>query len=331
MTPPPLRVAAFVGVDERGENITFGMADDMIVSQPAINQETAIIAGGAVAAIAVLAALCCLWFFCFVLKRKRKEQAARAKLQKINNTGVSKRNITSPTMASVLGIQPTPQPNTAKFSNVLKGMNPALVKAPRPTLRNPRMSVALSAYKSSSAFKPTGVRTIRQNLIEETPAEVETDTIIPVEEPAEKAVAFEDEVEEMNEDEVVQDTEDDDYVDEDDAVAGVQKRAVKGVAVSGGTSVVQKAKHAPDTEASTGLSEQRKLIVGKGVILQEHVQKQTIKLRRVSHVKGDKDMTAIRQYRPSMASREGYQPQRPISYAFTATVSRTLVKTETDS
>ena len=314
------------------------MADDVVVSQPAINQETAIIAGGAIAAIAVLAALCCLWFFCFVLKRKRKEQAARAKLQEINKSSISKRNITSPTMASVLGIQITPQPTTAKFSNVLKGMNPALVKAPRPTLRNPRMSVALSAYKSSSAFKPTGVRTIRQNLIEETPAEVETDTIIPVEEPAEKAVAFEDEVEEMNEDEVVQaaeeeaeDADADDYVDEDDAVAGVQKRAVKGVAVSGSKHIVQKAKHAPDTDASTGMSEQRKLIVGKGAILEEHVQKQTIKLRRVSHVKGDKDMTAIRQYRPSMAYREGYQPQRPISYAFTATVSRTLVKTETDS
>lgn len=331
MTPPPQRFAALVMVDENGMNVSFVQDEDAIVPPSAINQEVAIIAGGAIAALALLAALCCLWFFCFVVKRRRKEKAARSKLQKINN-GVSKRNVTAPSMATVLGIQAAQPARAATFSNVLKSMNPALVKAPRASvaMRNPRMSLALAAYKNTSSFRPTGVRTMKQSLIEEEPAEVQTDNITEhdvigvVSEEAEEEKLVED-VHEEAEEARVEDTEDetpedDDYVDEDDAVASGARSRVTGAAVSNSRTLTQKVKNTPDSEASTGMTEQKKLVIGKGALLQEQVQKQTIKLRRVSHVKGDKDITAVRQHRPSA---------RPVSYAFTATVSRTLVKTDT--
>lgn len=312
-------------VDENGMNVSF-VQDDVAAAAPSsINQEVAIIAGGAIAALAILAALCCLWFFCFVVKRRRKEKAARLKLQKINN-GVSKRNVTAPSMATVLGIQAAQPARAATFSTVLKSMNPALVKAPRASvaMRNPRMSIALAAYKNTSSFRPTGVRTMKQSLIEEVPEEVQTESITEheaigvVSEEAEEERVEEETAEDIPEEE--EEAEDDDYVDEDDAVASGTRRGVTGVAVSHNGALTQKVKNTPDSEASTGMTEQKKLVIGKGALLQEHVQKQTIKLRRVSHVKGDRDLTAVRQHRPSA---------RPVSYAFTATVSRTLVKTDT--
>ena len=307
-------------------NVSF-VQDDVAAAAPsAINQEVAIIAGGAIAALAILAALCCLWFFCFVVKRRRKEKAARSKLQKINN-GVSKRNVTAPSMATVLGIQASQPARAATFSTVLKSMNPALVKAPRASvaMRNPRMSIALAAYKNTSSFRPTGVRTMKQSLIEEVPEEVQTESIteheaigVVSEEAEDERVEEEKPTEDIPEEE--EEAEDDDYVDEDDAVASGTRRGVTGVAVSHNGALTEKAKNTPDSEASTGMTEKKKLVIGKGALLQEQVQKQTIKLRRVSHVKGDRDLTAVRQHRPSA---------RPVSYAFTATVSRTLVKTDT--
>ena len=307
-------------------NVSFVQDDVAAVAPSAINHEVAIIAGGVIAALAILAALCCLWFFCFVVKRRRKEKAARSKLQKINN-GVSKRNVTAPSMATVLGIQAAQPARAATFSTVLKSMNPALVKAPRASvaMRNPRMSIALAAYKNTSSFKPTGVRTMKQSLIEEVPEEVQTESIaeheaigVVSEEAEEERVEEEKPTEDIPEEE--EEAEDDDYVDEDDAVASGTRRGVTGVAVSHNGALTQKVKITPDSEASTGMTEQKKLVIGKGALLQEQVQKQTIKLRRVSHVKGDRDLTAVRQHRPSA---------RPVSYAFTATVSRTLVKTDT--
>ena len=331
MTPPPQRFAGLVMMDENGMNVSFVQEDAAIVPPSAINTEAAIIAGGAIAALAVLAALCCLWFWCFVVKRRRKENAARAKLQKINN-GISKRNVTAPRMAAVLGIQAAQPARAPTFSNVLKSMNPALVKAPRASvaMRNPRMSLALAAYKNTSSFRPTGVRTItmKQSLIEEEPAEVQTETIteheaigvVSEEQNAEENINEVEEAVNIPDDEVEEAVEDDDYVDEDDAVDSVARRKITGVAVSNNRDLTQKVKNTPDSEASTGMTEQRKLVIGKGALLQEQVQKQTIKLRRVSHVKGDRDITAVRQHRPSA---------RPVSYAFTATVSRTLIKTDT--
>ena len=151
------------------------------------------------------------------------------------------------------------------------------------------------------------------------------------------------EVTEENDEKAVEEAaEEDDYVDEDDPVAAAAAGKVRGRSAEVGGKTHFKQKKTVETAAQP-LEEPRKLVIGKGAVVKEHVQKQTVMLRRVSKVRGDKELTALRQEtvrfaRPSMASRGLYEPQAShrnllgsgssTPYAFTATVSRVLVKEE---
>jgi hypothetical protein len=315
--------------------------------------------------------LCCcllgtLWF-CLARRRQReKEKKARERMNRksyVVASGKLKRTGPVTSVASTLGVKGGGDRAVAKsgvaMMSMFNSMNPALVKAQRGTMtpslggqRNPRMTMALASYKNTSAFKPTMVLSDRgsRGLLQEQ-EEVQTDSLVEdaaigIEEEDEGEVV-EENVEEAGE-EVVEDVvevaqeedeevvEEDDYVDEEDAVAAAAAGRVGGRAVSSGSERRYKQKKTAETAAQP-LEEPRKLVIGKGAVLKEQVQKQTVMLRRVSKVKGDKELTALRQdtvrfARPSMAGRGQYGPQSSnrnllsTPYAFTATVSRVIIK-----
>jgi hypothetical protein len=239
---------------------------------------------------------------------------------------------------------------------MFNNMNPALLKAKRGTMapsgqRNPRMTMALASYKNTSAFKPTMITESYtgggKGLLDE--KEEVDDTVIGIQEEAVEDVDNEVEVnmeeqeevsEEVSEEVDEEAADEDDYVDEEDSVAAAAAGRVRGQNANGGNKTHFKQKKAVETAAQP-LEEPRKLVIGKGAVMKEHVQTQTVMLRRVSKVRGDKELTALRQEtvrftRPSMAARGVYEPQASqrtllggnTSYAFTATVSRVLVKEE---
>jgi hypothetical protein len=124
--------------------------------------------------------------------------------------------------------------------------------------------------------------------------------------------------------------EDDDVVDEED-IAHVAPAAMRTNRLANPSpSYNQKTKN-PIAQAAEPPTELKQIVIGKGTLYQERVEKQTIQLRRVSKIKGDKDLTATRS-RPSMFMRRGYGPQSSRNllnpYEFTATVARTIVKKE---
>ena len=90
----------------------------------------------------------------------------------------------------------------------------------------------------------------------------------------------------------------------------------------------------PVSQAAEPPTELKQIVIGKGALFQERVEKQTIQLRRVSKIKGDKELSATRS-RPSMMLRSGYGPQSSRNllnpYEFTATVARTIVKKEDEA
>jgi hypothetical protein len=321
-TPLPVRVA---GLNDGAQLSSNQLKDDFTLQQEQqeeTNKNIAIIASSGVGAFLIILGLCCLWFCCVFLKRRKREKEARSKLNKKANDYRMK--VTSPKMSNVLGVQTPTQSKT--LSNVFKSMNPALVHATQPkNMRNTRMSVALSSYKNTNvtSFKPVAVRSIVEDkLIEEEPADYNEEEIIGVSE-YEEEEEIEQEVEQEQ-------TEEEDVVDEEESINNIQAKTVIGKSVTSGNTYTQKVKRTVESEVQP-LSEPRKLIIGKGALLQEQVEKQTVKLRRVSRVKGDKDLTATRQVsRPSAIAFGGYEPQRPQSYAFTATVSRTIVKSDTE-
>jgi hypothetical protein len=326
------------------------------------------IIGGAVGGGVLLC--CCLLgglWFCLARRRQReKEKRARERMNRksyVVASGKLKRTGPVTSVASTLGVKDGGAKGGAAMMSMFNSMNPALVKAKRGTMapglgvqRNPRMTMALASYKNTSAFKPTmilsdgGGRGLLQEKVEEVQTDslvddavigVEEDDVTGINEDDEEGV--EETAEEANEDivEVAQEeyeeaAEEDDYVDEEDAVAAAAAGRVGGRAVSSGSERRYKQKKTAETAAQP-LEEPRKLVIGKGAVLKEQVQKQTVMLRRVSKVKGDKELTALRQdtvrfARPSMAGRGQYGPQSSnrnllsTPYAFTATVSRVLIK-----
>lgn len=326
-TPLAIRVNGLVDGTQISSN---KLKDDFTLEQEQqeeTKKNVTIIASSSIGAFLIVLGLCCLWFCCVFLKRRKREKDARSKLNKKANDYRVK--VATPKMSNILGVQTPTQSKT--LSNVFKSMNPALVNAPQPkNIRNTRMSVALSAYKNTNvtAFKPVAVRSIAEDkLMEEEPSGYNEEEIIGVtEEQYQEEVEQE---EEQNEEEIETEQEED-VVDDEEAVNNVHAKTITGKSATSGNTYTQKVKRTVESEVQP-LSEPRKLIIGKGALLQEQVEKQTVKLRRVSRIKGDKDITAIRQVaRPSVVAFGGYEPQRPQSYAFTATVSRTIVKSDTE-
>lgn len=113
----------------------------------------------------------------------------------------------------------------------------------------------------------------------------------------------------------------DDEEDLEESLANAAPAKHRGLFVTNGAHTSIKTKHATESALAPPV-ENHTLVIGKGSLLEEMVQKQTVQLRRVSKVKGDRDLTAQRtQSIDRYARPSAIQP-----YAFTATVSRTLVK-----
>jgi hypothetical protein len=149
------------------------------------------------------------------------------------------------------------------------------------------------------------------------------------------------------------DAEDDDFVDEDEAIEGAVARGVAGRAVKGGGYLRSKQKKVAEAAAAPLPPEPKKLVIGRGALITEKVETQTVKLRRVSKIRGDKTTTEMRQAavgrfaRPSAAPTAAFNPTAVGSssrnmlgggrestaamtpYAFVATVARLQVKAET--
>jgi len=149
------------------------------------------------------------------------------------------------------------------------------------------------------------------------------------------------------------DAEDDDFMDEDEAVEGAAARGVAGRAVKGGGYLRSKQKKVAEAAAAPLPPEPKKLVIGRGALITEKVETQTVKLRRVSKIRGDKTTTEMRQAavgrfaRPSAAPTAAFNPTAVgassrnmlgggrestaamTPYAFVATVSRLQVKAET--
>jgi hypothetical protein len=324
----------------------------------------AAIGGGIGGFFALLAGLCCFWWFCVARRRRvAREQQARARLARQSKLAKVTRTGTAASVANTLGVAPkldpkkrigfAATPTATGMTNILGAMNPALVKTVAPAQGGRRMTMALAAYKNTSAFKPTGIRNPRQALLEEDAREVQTESLteevaIGIAEEDEEAEEVqesydtphaedvheedvgqpeysEEQTMDMNESAVEEETaedaaDEDDYVDEDEAVGAAGARKVGGNTASGGGWLSSKQKKTVESAVAPPV-ENKKLVIGRGAVLQEQVHTQTVKLRRVSKVRGDRDLTASRTRftRPSVAT----------PYAFTATVARTVVKTDT--
>ena len=188
------------------------------------------------------------------------------------------------------------------------------------------MSIALAAYRSPTAFKPMPLRSDNATLMSE--QEDVQDEAIGIQE--------EEETEEQQGEVNIEEHEDEageevnDVADEEDIAHIAPTPMRSNRLVNPSPSYSQKTKK-PIVQAAEPPTELKQIVIGKGAVYQERVEKQTIQLRRVSKIKGDKDLTATRS-RPSIFMRSGYAPQSSRNllnpYEFTATVARTIVKKE---
>jgi hypothetical protein len=220
------------------------------------------------------------------------------------------------------------------------------------------MTMALAAYKPKVLFKPARTGTLLETQEECDNRYLNDSITIPVEHGAEEQDADEEqgaeyEAEQDADEEQGAEYEAEQYAnegayagrgdtthesahesdqefdcDDPDSSAAKARSRIKGAAADSHGWLNSKFKK-PASQASAPPSEPRKLVIGRGALLEEQVEKQTIKLRRVSKVKGDKDLTALRAARNVRPSSVPTSLQRPVSYAFTATVSRTVVKKDT--
>lgn len=341
-TPRPISVLAFgesgTVVAAGQESIGVGAGPDTAEQEAATQQKFVVSVAAGAGAAALVFALCCGWLLCALRRRRQmREKKARAALaSKQQNIQHKSQNAT---VAATLGMK-TPAKQNALFRN----MNPALLTSPiQRETRGPRLSMALSAYKSPTSFRPQSVAsqhrqsTVVESLLEHPQTDEVEDAVIGIEEEPEDTGAakeYEEQTEE-NTEEIENDIEEteeeqDDYVDDDEDIATALTRKATGKHVDSAMTYAQRTKNSADS-ATTPPIESKKLVIGKGALLQEHVQRQTVQLRRVSKVRGDQHLTALRQQRPS--TRAGYAPQSSSRnllnpYEFTATVSRVIVKTD---
>jgi hypothetical protein len=89
--------------------------------------------------------------------------------------------------------------------------------------------------------------------------------------------------------------EDDDFMDEDEPVEGAAACGVGGRAVKGGGYLRSKQKRVAEAAAAPLPPEPKKLVIGRGALITEKVETQVVKLRRVSKIRGDKNLTEMRQ------------------------------------
>jgi len=273
--------------------------------------------------------LCALWLAFLIRSRRRERRAKQAAASRVLRNGLQRRPAAD--VASTMGVS-----SAASHNTLFRSLNPALLTATAASsdgtnkaARTARMTLALSAYKNTSAFKPVGIHTVSETArlapqmtedadlcaigiadddMADTDAVADNDIDINAVDAAEDAVAEDDDAAEDEE-------------DLEESLANAAPAKHRGLFVTNGTHTTIKTKHATESALAPPI-ENNTLVIGKGSLLEEMVQKQTVQLRRVSKVKGDRDLTAQRtQSIDRYARPSAIQP-----YAFTATVSRTLVK-----
>jgi hypothetical protein len=104
------------------------------------------------------------------------------------------------------------------------------------------------------------------------------------------------------------DAEDDDYMDEDEPVDAAVAAGVPGRAVKGGGYLRSKQKKVAEAAAAPLPPEPKKLVIGRGALITEKVETQTVKLRRVSKIRGDKGLTEMRAQASSRVARPSVAP-----------------------
>jgi hypothetical protein len=339
ITPTPRPIFVVGGLTGNG-NVSAALlipADQNVDSSTETTSEKYLAAIIVAPLLAILAALCAIWLFCILRKKKRREQRARAKLNNSIPQKFSRQPIAS--VASTLGVyKPT---TTIGMRSMLNTMNPALLQVGG-TAKAPRMSIALAAYRSPTAFKPMPTsHSDNVILISESENNTIQDEVInsyeEVDKEREGTVAEEgpvdanEEREETVVEEVNEEVSEEDIPDEDEEIAHITPNSMRTTRiVNPSTSYTHKIKK-PPIQAAAPSTELKQIVIGKGAVYQEKVEKQIVKLRRVSKIKGDKELSATRS-RPSMMLRSGYTPQSSRNllnpYEFTATVARTIIKKE---
>jgi len=136
---------------------------------------------------------------------------------------------------------------------------------------------------------------------------------------------------------------DDDYEDEDEPVDEAAVAAGGGGSRRGGF-LRNKLRAAASKAAAVPSAEPRALVIGKGKLQLEQAVQQVVRLKRVSKVRGDKALTAMRaqqSMRRISNSAAAFEPAASSSaggvgggggagYAFTATVGRKQLRVSTD-
>jgi hypothetical protein len=127
----------------------------------------------------------------------------------------------------------------------------------------------------------------------------------------------------------------DDAWDEDEPVAAMAPRAMAGRAVKPAGRSSVKHKRVAEAAAAPAPPDPKKLVIGTGSLITEKVETQTVRLRRVSKIRGDETLTQMRRNaaeriaRPSAAASFGPTAPGMTPYAFVATVARLKVKADT--
>lgn len=277
------------------------------------------IAGG----LLLMFGLCALWVIFLVRNRRRERRAKQAAAARVLRNGLQRRPAAD--VASTMGV------SSASHNTLFRSLNPALLTAMASSsdgvnkaARTARMTLALSAYKNTSAFKPVGIHTVSETARLTAAPQMTEDADLCAIGVADDdvATAAENDID-INavEDADAEDDVADDEEDLEESLANAAPAKHRGMFVTKGAHTAIKTKYTTESALAPPV-ENHKLVIGKGSLLEEQVQKQTVQLRRVSKVKGDRDLTAQRTQSIDRYAR----PSAIQSYAFTATVSRTLVK-----
>jgi len=250
-----------------------------------------------------------------------------------------------------------PEPSKGGVAAVFSSINPALLHRPkrgstalRPTApagRGPRISLALAGYNRMPAAAAAAAVRKAQPVAAAEEVEEERVSVLEEEGKAGAAAASVDEYLLNEEDGDVRDeaepdadAEDDDYEDEDEPADGEA-----GAEGGGGGSrrrgyLRNKLRAAVSMAATAPATEPRALVIGKGKLHLEQAVQQVVRLKRVSKVRGDQTLTAMRARqsvrRMSTAAAAAFGPSAAASggggggYAFTATVGRKQLRVSTE-
>jgi hypothetical protein len=216
---------------------------------------------------------------------------------------------------------------------LFEAVNPALLASARTgddkpkeiVKRGPRMTMALSSYKrpvalsprKSIAWSPQPAEEVEEGEEEQQPQyegeeqvadEPDYSSYYQQEEYDQPAYNDDDALigiqDDESEAERPSDEEEADYEDEEEDLSGAAGRKAGGKTATHGGWLSNKTKKAVEQAVAPPV-ENKKLVIGKGALIAESVTREVVRLKRVSKVKGDAEITNLRQNtasRPSVAT-----------------------------